>query len=55
MKKKATVEDIKNLVKILSKNKVEPPYYIQVENPIERGDFISDSVSTEWETEKRGK
>ena len=38
MKKKATVEDIKKLVKVLLKYKVPKPYYIKVENPKEGDD-----------------
>ena len=38
MKQKATVEDIKELVKVLRKYKVPEPYYIRVENPKEGGD-----------------
>ena len=40
MKKKATVEDIKDLVKILKKNKVKGPYYVEIENPKEFFDLF---------------
>lgn len=40
MKKKATVEDIKNLVKVLKKHKVKGPYYLKMENPKECFDLL---------------
>jgi len=41
MKKKiATCEDIKNMVKILEKYKVEKPYYLKIENFKECMDFL---------------
>ena len=40
MKKKATVKDIKNLVKVLKEHKVEGPYYLEIENPKECFDLL---------------
>lgn len=31
MKKKATIKDIKNLVKVLKKHKVKEPYYLKID------------------------
>lgn len=41
MEDKLTVEDIRRAVKILEKNKVTKPYYIDVENPSELYDLLS--------------
>ena len=40
IKQKATVEDIKNLVKELEKHKVKKPYYLKMENPKECFDLL---------------
>jgi len=40
MKKKATVKDIKNMVKVLEEHKVTKPYYLKIENPKECFDLL---------------
>jgi len=52
MKKKATIEDIKNLVKILKKHKVTKPYYIDVEKTTEVYDLLSNYNRNKKEIDK---
>ncbi len=40
MKRKATIKDIKNLVKVLKEHKVKEPYYVEIENPTECFDLL---------------
>lgn len=46
MKDKITVETIKKAIKVLRKHKVEKPYWVEVENPIEKGDPLEDVLIT---------
>lgn len=37
-----TPETIKKAIKVLRKHKVEKPYWVEIENPIEKGDPLED-------------
>ena len=50
MPNKVTAKLLKRAVRLLRKHKVEPPYYVEVENPKEGGDPLYKKI-----TNKRGK
>ena len=47
MKNRITVEMIKKAIKVLKKHKVEKPYWVEIENPIEKGDPLEDILITD--------
>ena len=55
-----TVEVLKKAIKLLREYRVPEPYYVEVENPVESGDFLDhspfyrDSVGTEELDENTG-
>jgi len=45
MNKKITAKLLKRAVRLLRKHKVEPPYYVEVENPKEGGDLLYKKIT----------